>query len=202
MNEDDQPPSARPVRPKLSMTPSWVMLGFVLGAFFVLALPSRDEKPDEPAPAPAPAPPPSAPPEVLPPQPLTTIEAVFAVWGDYAVWDDDITEVVLWNPAKPDSGDFYEVRRFDGTVYFRSIPRLTRRIINRGKPLPAECPLQFTETEESYREWMEFGRKERRSETRPIPPRLPSPAPPVETVPPAMPPVAPYRVGGDAPAAP
>jgi len=193
MNDDDEPPLERPTRPKPSMTPSWVMLGFVLGAFFVLALPSRDEKSGEPAPAPQP--PRSVPPPVMPPQPLTTIEAVFAAWGDYAVWDDDTTEVVLWNPGKPDSGDFYEVRRFEGTAYFRSIPRLTRRIINRGKPLPPDCPLRFTETEESYLEWMEFGRRERRVETGSTPSRLPPPAPRAEIVPP-------YRVDGDAPANP
>ena len=43
-----------------------------------------------------------------------------------------------------------EVRRIDDTLYFRSIQKLTRRIINHGKPLPSECPLKFTETDEAH----------------------------------------------------
>ena len=57
-----------------------------------------------------------------PPQ-LTTIEAVFATWGKNAVWSDDITEVALWNDRDKAYSDFYEVRRYGGAYYFRTIPR-------------------------------------------------------------------------------
>ncbi|MBL9201556.1 MAG: hypothetical protein JNL39_13690 [Opitutaceae bacterium] len=95
-----------------------------------------------------------------PPQ-LTTVEAVFAAWGEHAVWSGDTTEIVLWNEQSRAFDLPYEVRRRGDTLYFRSLTSLTRRVINRGKPMP-ECPLQFTETEEQYREWLEHGRKERK----------------------------------------
>jgi hypothetical protein len=145
---------------KLSKTPSWIMLGFVLGAVFVAALPPFQKRA---------APPPSAtfraveaprPTTPRAPTPISTIEAVFAEWGRYAVWSEDVTEVALWNSADKAFSDFYEVRRFGDTNYFRSIPALTRRIVSRGKPMP-ESPLQFTETEEQYREWLRYGRAER-----------------------------------------
>lgn len=175
-NESEQ--SYRPPRSKMSMTPSWVMLGFALGAGFVLALPSREKKL-----APRPMelriePPPRSP--VAPPQ-LSTVEAVFASWGQYAVWEDETAEVALWNTTKEEFAECYEVRRVGGMLYFRTIPRLTRRVINHGKPRP-DSPLQFTETEEQYREWVNHGRTERRAENRPggptETPTLPTPVTP------------------------
>ncbi|MSU66614.1 MAG: hypothetical protein EXS38_11045 [Opitutus sp.] len=159
---DDDSESVSPAsRPKMSLTPSWLMLGFVLGVLFVVALPSRKV-----------APVPSAPERLLqpaPPPPLqvTTIEAVFADWGAFAVWENEITEVALWNTERNDFVDFYEVRRFGDTLYFRTMARLTRRIVNRGKLLPENCPLLFTETEEHYREWLRHGSKEQTPEPRP-----------------------------------
>jgi len=151
--------SERTPQPKMSMTPSWVMLGFVLGALFVLALPPlKEEKPlpRESFLAPAPPPQPTTP-------RISTIEAVFAEWGELAIWDDNVTEVALWNTGTNRYSEFYEVRRIGADTYFRSIPKLTRRIINHGKPPPLNCPLQFTETEQRYQEWLEHGRTERRS---------------------------------------
>jgi hypothetical protein len=148
---------------KMSKTPSWIMLGFLLGAIFVAALPPlRRPAARETVAFKAVEPPkPSTPRE--PPQ-LTTIEAVFEEWGKkYAVWSDDTTEVALWNDREKAYSDYYEVRRFGDTLYFRTILRLTRRIINRGKPMP-ESPLLFTETEEQYREWQSYGRSERPAE--------------------------------------
>jgi hypothetical protein len=147
--------------PKMSMIPSWVMLGFVLGALFVGTLPPLKKQ----QPAPPVAPPafkntPAAAPPALPQ--LSTIEAVFSVWGENAVWDHDTTEVALWNTDLNRFADFYEVRRVGDLYYFRTIPKLTRRIINHGKQLPVNCPLQFTETEAQYLEWREHGRSERR----------------------------------------
>jgi hypothetical protein len=161
MEEESEPTYRAETRPKLSMTPSWVMLGFVLGAAFVAALPPSNEKSAPVAPAPKPAE--SA--RKLPPPLLTTIEAVFAAWGEHAVWDDDVTEVAMWDTDRNRFAEFYEVRRVREKMYFRTIPKLTRRVINHGKPLPLECPLQFTETEERYREWLEHGRTERRNPT-------------------------------------
>lgn len=180
-------------RSKMSKTPSWIMLGFVLGALFVVALPPLEKK--KPAA--------SAPPEMKtaePPKPaapsepplLTTIEDVFATWGHLAVWSDHVTEVALWNIDRKAFSDFYEVRRVDGLLYFRTIPRLTRRVITRGKPIP-ECPLVFTETEEQYREWRDYGRSERPTVTELRPP-APRPNPSGssrvgEKIPPATAPV-------------
>jgi hypothetical protein len=145
---------------KMSKTPSWIMLGFVLGALFVAALPPLHRNPDKsPAMRPTRVPEYTTPPPPRQPQPLTTIEDVFAVWGEHAVWSDDTTEVAFWNKEYQDFTDCFEVRRVENKNYFRSIPRLTRRIVTHGKPLP-NSPFRFTETEEQYREWLEHGRTE------------------------------------------
>lgn len=162
MDEDTPAPKTYPLSPaKMSKTPSWVMLGFVLGALFVVALPPSGRKVAANAPA-EPVRPVEfvATPAIRPAQPISTLEAVFAEWGRHAVWSDDLTEVALWSSADRDFTDCYEVRRIGGTNYFRSIPGLTRRVINHGPPLP-ESPLRFTETEEQYRDWVEHGRTER-----------------------------------------
>lgn len=160
----------RPPISQLSKTPSWVMLGFVLGALFVSALPRHE------APAPRPimvAPERSA--EREPPL-LTTVEAVFSEWSDYAIWENDTTQIALWNSAKGEFAEFYEVRRTDDGFYFRSITQLTHPLVRHGKPLPSECPLRFTESAEHYRQWLGQGRAEprtKRSETTYNPPFTP-----------------------------
>jgi hypothetical protein len=124
------------------------MLGFLLGVLFVLAWPSRP-----PIPAPVPAAPqvPAEPKPTAPaPSSLTTIEAVFAAWDSYAVWDNDLTEVALWNSKTRDFSDCYEVLRSGNAYYFRSIPHLTRPVLTRG--VKTNCPLEFTETEEQRQE--------------------------------------------------
>lgn len=195
--EEDEPKTekAYPLSTsKMSKTPSWIMLGFLLGAAFVAALPPLEKEPRE-SPVVRAIEEPKASEPRNPPQ-LTTIEAVFAEWGKHAVWSDDVTEVALWRPEDKAYTDFYEVRRFGGEYYFRSIPELTRRIISHGKPLP-ESPLQFTETEEQYLEWRNFGRTERPVErevtTRPrTNTPLPAPAPverSLDVVRPTMPPL-------------
>lgn len=157
--EDDVPPPEKsyPVSTaKMSKTPSWIMLGFLLGAAFVAALPPlRKVRPPEPAELrPIELVKASGPREAAP---FSTIEAVFAEWGRLAVWHDDLTEVALWSGKENAFADFYEVRRSGGVTYFRTITQLTRRLITRGKPIP-ECPLQFTETEEQYQEYVQHGR--------------------------------------------
>jgi len=134
--------------PKLSKTPSWVTLGFILGALFVLALPRR----------PAEAPPVLQPVREEPvrasgPRQLMTIEAVFAKWGREAVWSHDVTEVALWNSDQGKFSDYYEIIRNGEVFYFRSIDRLTRPLLKHGQA-SGESPLQFTETEEQLAEWL------------------------------------------------
>jgi len=152
MDEDIPPTEPRPSKP--SQIPSWVSLGFVLGALFVLALPRRQS-----GTPPAPQPEPSAEPLAVrtPPQ-LTTIEAVFAEWGGHAAWSNDTTEVALWNSEDKGYTDCYEVMRAGGNYSFRTIPRLTRPVLSHG--VPNESPLEFTETEQQRQQWLEDVRKQ------------------------------------------
>lgn len=163
MDDDSDLPARKPTpsTARLSKTPSWVMLGFVLGAVTVASLPPwRKSKP-----APVPEPPPSAVPAPVQPTPqepprMSTVEAVFDEWKAYAVWDYNTTEVALWNSETRAFSDYFEVLRYADRHYFRSIPVLTRRVITRGPALP-NSPLQFTETEEQYQAWLQTGRTQR-----------------------------------------
>jgi len=147
---------------------SWGMTGFLLGAACVYAyLRPRPAPAGAPTVAPvavaqAPAPP-------APARTLSTVEAVFAEWGERASWTGNVTEIALWSSAAGAFADFYEVRRVGGQLYFRSIPALTRRVIRRGKEDPS-CPLVFTETEAEYREWLQHGRTERPADDVPVKP--------------------------------
>ena len=138
----DDPDETRPPRPpELSKTPSWVMLGFVLGALVVLAMPRTEKKA---------APPPVAvvaPPAPVAPQPLTVeravfFEDVFAELNRSAVWQDDVTEVAFWNATRRAFSDCYEVLKVGDKFYFRSIPHLTRPVMTEG--VPPDSPIRFT----------------------------------------------------------
>lgn len=155
--DDEEPQKTYPLSPaKMSKTPSWVMLGFLLGAAFVWGFKRDTAKP----PAVAPVTLTEWPKAVkVTPSPLTTIEALFAEWGDNAVWEDERTEVAMWRSETGAYSEFYEVRKIGGELFFRSIPKLTRRIVRSGTPLPASAPLQFTESERHYREWLQQGRE-------------------------------------------
>jgi hypothetical protein len=199
MDDDDQaePRKTYPLSPaKMSKSPSWAMVGFLLGAAFVWNFKRDGEKNVVPALSPSARTDwPKA--VVVPSSPLTTIEAVFADWGQHAVWENGVTELALWRSETKSFSEFYEVRKVGDVPYFRSIPKLTRLVINHGVPLP-NSPLQFTETEEQYREWLEHGRFERKPETT-LQPSLFGPAlmPPGEVMPrittptPAMPRITP-----------
>ena len=146
---DEENPS-EPVQSKPSQVPSWVTLGFVLGALFVLALPRRaavdpPAKPAKEAAADKPARPAAA-------ARITTIEAVFAAWDKYAVWSNDTTEVALWSPETMSYSECYEVLKTADGYYFRSIPRLSRPVLTHG--VVEESPLQFTETAHQRQEWL------------------------------------------------
>jgi hypothetical protein len=121
------------------------MLGFVLGALFVVALPPMGE--DKPA---SPVPKPVEPPKPTPPAPpqVATIQAVFEDprWEGIVatMWSRDTTEVALWNSDTRDFTDFFEVRRFGNEYYYRSIPTLTRPLLSNVAGLSKDCPLRFT----------------------------------------------------------
>jgi hypothetical protein len=180
-DDEDLPVEKRahpPSVPRMSKTPSWVMLGFALGALFVYVL-TRPTEPPPPA-VRAPAPEPAKPDAPREPPPLSRIEALFDAWGRDATWEGDATEVAAWDPKEEAFADFYEVRRIEGKLYFRSIPKLTRRLLTYRPPAPG-CPLQFTESEEDY-QWRTRGR----GETPPVQPnyRPTSNAAPVAAPPP------------------
>ena len=135
--EEPRPPSAS----QLSKTPSWVMLGFVLGVLVVLALP-RPEKKAGPPPAVVVAPPKPAPPQPLTVERAVFFEDVFAELNRSAVWQDDVTEVAFWDASRRAFSDCYEVLRVNDKFYFRSIPHLTRPVMTEG--VPPDSPLRFT----------------------------------------------------------
>ncbi|MEO5958180.1 MAG: hypothetical protein ABIZ49_12975 [Opitutaceae bacterium] len=145
-DDDDQPPKTYPLSPaKMSKVPSWISLGFVLGA--LAAWTFRPEGKPQPAP-----PVPRSQPELVAPKTplptkLTTVEAVFADWGRFAVWDGDTTEIVFWNAGTQDFTETYEVRRSGEALLFRSIARPTAPLIDYGARLPKECPLRFVDME-------------------------------------------------------
>jgi len=151
--EEETPAPSPPSSDKPSQAPSWAMVGFVLGALFVLALPHRET--EEPASA-VPPPPSLAEPTsiklpVTPPR-ISTIEAVFDAYGQYAVWDHDTTEVALWNSESDSFSNCFEVLRTPEGFFFRSIPKLTHPVLTHG--VKADCPLRFTETAEQRAEWL------------------------------------------------
>lgn len=197
-DEHDEPKKSYPLSPsKMSKASSWVMLGFLLGAASVWGLRRDAEQAVRVASAVTLKEWPTVVRTTLPA--LTTIEAVFAEWGQYAVWEDNVTEVAMWRAESGGFSEYYEVRRFGETLYFRSIPKLTRLIIRHGTPLP-KSPLQYTESEEQYREWLAHGRVERAADSPRAPrglvvpdqARLSTPTPtPVPTPPPVPVPVTP-----------
>lgn len=209
-DEDDNPPARTyPISAaKMSKTPSWIMLGFVLGA---LAAAAFLRQPSGPAPV---APPPAAvtPPEPEKPrlpQPLSKIEVVFELYGKEALWDrNETTEVGLFDFEANRIADFYEIRRMEGKLFFRTIPELTRRVVTE-KTDPTN-PLQFTETEEQYIDRMERERRQNPAreyfvgKKQQPPPKTSPPAPslpanssvPISAAPPVEPLVRPAPSGG------
>lgn len=140
----------------LSKTPSWISIGFVVGALFVWLLPKPAPEVIE-VPVRDDTPPPLVAQRVKPD--FSELEAVFAEWDDYAVWSNDTTELALWDIETSQYSRFYEVLRSGNNYYYRSIVRLTRPVLTHGVPVSA--PLLFTETEKQREEWL----KERDSET-------------------------------------
>jgi hypothetical protein len=136
MDDEESPPDE--IKGKPSQVPSWVSLGFALGALFVMALPKG--QPPEPVERP-PIETPTL--RAVTPSRISTIEAVFADWGKYAQWSGAVTQVGLWNPETKSYSDFFEVLRMGDVLFFRSIPALTSPVVSHD--IPAECPLEFAQ---------------------------------------------------------
>lgn len=170
-------------REKASKIPSWIMVGFVLGAlsFYTVSdyFGSREKTPP-PAPAdpesatvPAPSPSPQPAPAPQPPDTssknsplidnsrqmtLFAIDAIFRQWEVNAMWEYGTTQVVFWNPADEKYSTAVEVFRL-GTedtgyeYYYRRILSLTRPPI-RDDSRP-DAPIIFTESEEATKRRVE-----------------------------------------------
>lgn len=160
---------AKPTRESLSKTPSWIMLGVVIGAIVALAVEENLENKERVRAAAAPktvetkVETPAPPPKIDQYPSLQTVEALFLDWKDNAIWRHDITEIAVWDQATNTYPYFYEILRNGEEYYFRSLPKLTRPLMDIAGGYPA--PIRFTETEEM--------RAERRSRLFPPPPVLP-----------------------------
>jgi len=131
---ENSPPSARS---KPSKIPSWIMLGFVLGALFVRALPRPREAVTRTPPV---TPVLSAPPAAVHPR-FSEVEASFTEWQQYAVWAGDVTYVVMWDGETKKFRDCYEVLRRSDDLFFRSVPR--PKGLRAIESVPDNSPLQF-----------------------------------------------------------
>lgn len=86
---------------------------------------------------------------------LAEVEKLFRIWGGYAVWEDDLTEIAVMR-AQPGriQPEYYQVSRVGRAFYFRTLSHLTRPLIDHGGL--ARCMLAFTEPrwmhEQYYRE--------------------------------------------------
>lgn len=131
---DESPPASRP---KPSKIPSWIMLGFLMGALFVWALPRP--RPASPAPAPV-TPVISAPASATHPR-FSDLEASFLEWQQYALLSGERGYVVMWDAESRSFRDCYEVLRRSDEFFFRSVPR--PRNLRAREDVPANSPLQF-----------------------------------------------------------
>jgi hypothetical protein len=185
----------QPSREKLSKVPSWIMLGVVLGGIGFYGVQSffdeqRGKKQRQKAPpaASTPALPPardasggkpSATAKNDPHMSLFAIDAVFRAHGASAVWEHDLTEIVLWNPATQSYSTGVEVLRNGDTYYYRLLDRLTRPVLTEG--VDPNAPIRLTEPA-SYQE----RRRQQRQDTwrsRPPAPSLLLPATPPTIIP-------------------
>jgi hypothetical protein len=134
--------SERPRKESLSTTPSWLMLGFLIGAVTMYSSYERlfQKAPAEPV---APAVRVEVQRVVVPPVP--DVEAIFLRYQDNAVWENDLTEVALWNPTSERFSELYEVLRTEDHYFFRSITTLTRPVAEYADE--ESVPIRFTESE-------------------------------------------------------
>lgn len=136
-------------QPKLSKTPSWIMVGFIAGALFAYGVQQQASRRAETkavapiAPPPAPTEPARSGAALKDRASLTAIENIFVQFQEKAVWHNDLTEVALWNAETNKYSELFEVMRSGEYLYFRTLPHLTRAVIRQN--VDPNCPLKFTE---------------------------------------------------------
>jgi hypothetical protein len=167
--------------PSRSLAPLWLTLGFAAGLAFGWGA-FRNAA----APVAAKTASPAAPDRTEIPVnagTLRAVEQVFQRWGGYAAWERDVTEIAAWDARRKRHSDFYEVRRHDGKLYFRSLAALTRPVIDHG--VSTTMPVAFTEPQwmrdQFYREHPDYD-----PATAPrmdLPPRPPERYPDTSTIP-------------------
>ena len=141
----------KPTRESLSKTPSWIMLGVIIGSIVTVTVQKHwggrnDESPPIPAPAAGPAGETSKEPAITNTHlSLFAMETLFQQYQENVVWRHEIKEVVFWNPFTDQYSEYVEVLRNGEDFYFRSIPRLTRPIIE--ELMDPNVPMRFTEPE-------------------------------------------------------
>lgn len=135
------------------------MLGFVIGCIVALTvkrdLDAREKNAAAAAAAAAATAKPLATQIEAAPQPkpapthlsLSDMEAIFQRWQNKAVWRHELTEVAYWNPTTNLYSEFVEVVRSGDDLYFRSIPHLTRPLLE--EDVDPAIPIRFTELEET-----------------------------------------------------
>ncbi len=134
-----------------SKAPLWLTLGFVVGLGFgwlafenhstsestassaVKADPVRPARPFIPDPPRAAV-------------QLGELEELFQAWGGYSIWENNVTQLAVWNGSTSRHSDFYEVRRSSRKFYFRTLPKAEWPLIDHGEMV--RCPLWFAETPE------------------------------------------------------
>lgn len=142
-------------RKNLSVVPSWLMVGFVIGVVTMWLFRSPPTEPQS---------------ELMPASPavedviatdanksetpgrstVALAEALFDTHRDWVFWNEDKTQIALWNSEAMGFTDHFEVIRTLEGDYFRSIREFTRL------PLPGygppNSPILFTETlEQRYK---------------------------------------------------
>lgn len=173
-------------RRKLSQVPSWIMLGFVVGVITMWLFRSAPDPVAVPVAAPA-----AAEAEVeeeadaiageraAPAGGALSMEIVAALWDEYrayAFWNEDKTQIAVWNSEQLGFTDRYEVLRTLEADYFRPIETFTRLTLPGYGP--ENSPILYTETAEQ--------RAERNQKLNPQPVERPRRPDPVEfnTLPP------------------
>ena len=104
---------------------------------------------------------------------LAAAERLFQKWGGYAVWENDITQLAVWNVRKHEHADFYEVYRVRGRFFFRSLQQLNWVLIDHGHKVVE--PIWFAEPvaarAQFYQDNPDYDlAKEKPTKRRPLPP--------------------------------
>lgn len=171
-------------RKSLSQVPSWIMLGFVVGVITMWLFRSSPEPQTEPAAAvitesAADVEAEEEPSAAEPGDGALNMTIVAALWEEYrayAFWNEDKTQIAIWNSQQLGFTDRYEVLRTETVDYFRPIESFTRLTLPGYGP--ENSPVLYTETAEQ--------RAERNQKLDPQPIKKPERPDPIEfnTLPP------------------